>query len=147
MYLRQFRVSQCADVTRRNSVYVTGVCFWHVKRDVNHNNSGRSTPCSDFWASVCVSFLQEELLATCSIQPGFVCNRKDIANDKKAFVGSGIFHDVRANVVKRDGKVSPLHTTLLTLRRCIQFTGACKCIQPPTIKKSTACTLVSFRHK
>ena len=59
--------------------------------------------------------MQEELLATCSIQPGFVCNRKDIANDKKAFVGSGIFHDVRANVVKRDGKVCTPPPSLLRI--------------------------------
>jgi len=50
--------------------------------------------------------MQEELLATCSIQPGFVCSRKDIANDKKAFAASGIFNEVRDTVVKRDGKVS-----------------------------------------
>jgi hypothetical protein len=50
--------------------------------------------------------MQEELLATCSIQPGFVCSRKDIERDKKAFMSSGIFHEVRSSVVKRDGKVS-----------------------------------------
>ena len=53
-----------------------------------------------------LSALQDELLASCATQAGFVCNKEDINTDKGMFSYSGVYQEVDARVVTKNGKVN-----------------------------------------
>ena len=65
-----------------------------------------ANPSPTLFLTLIFSALQDELLASCATQAGFVCNKEDINTDKGMFSYSGVYQEVDARVVTKNGKVN-----------------------------------------